>query len=80
MQALHAGVEPSFEPGPALPLGQKEDTEPNLPENDRIHDDLTLGAHFGYDARDWDELQISSLFATASDWEDIRELALPRAQ
>ena len=31
---------------------------------------------FGYDARDWDELQISSLFATASDWEDIRELPI----
>lgn len=31
---------------------------------------------FGYDARDWDELQISSLFATASDWEAIRELPL----
>ena len=31
---------------------------------------------FKYDARDWDELQISSLFATASDWEDIRELPL----
>ena len=31
---------------------------------------------FGYDARDWDELQISSLFATASEWEDIRELPL----
>ena len=31
---------------------------------------------FGYDARDWDELQISTLFATASDWNDIRELPL----
>ncbi|MEP6608627.1 MAG: PAS domain S-box protein [Burkholderiaceae bacterium] len=31
---------------------------------------------FGYDARDWDELQMSTLFATASDWEDIRELPL----
>ena len=31
---------------------------------------------FGYDARDWDELQISSLFANASDWNDIRELPL----
>ncbi len=29
---------------------------------------------FGYDARDWDELQISSLFAAPSDWDDIREL------
>ena len=31
---------------------------------------------FGYDARDWDELQISSLFAAATDWNDIRELPL----
>ncbi|MDQ3189249.1 MAG: PAS domain S-box protein [Pseudomonadota bacterium] len=31
---------------------------------------------FGYDARDWDELQISSLFATPSDWNDIVELPL----
>ncbi len=31
---------------------------------------------FGYDARDWDELQISSLFATPDDWDDIRELPL----
>lgn len=31
---------------------------------------------FGYDSRDWDELQMSSLFATAGDWNDIRELPL----
>ena len=31
---------------------------------------------FGYDARDWAELQMSSLFATPGDWEDIRELPL----
>ncbi|HVE90178.1 MAG TPA: PAS domain S-box protein [Burkholderiaceae bacterium] len=31
---------------------------------------------FGYDARDWDELQIASLFATPADWEEIRELPL----
>ena len=35
---------------------------------------------FGYDARDWDELQISSLFAAASDWDDIRELPLAEAE
>ena len=34
---------------------------------------------FGYDARDWDELQMSSLFATPGDWEDIRELPLAEA-
>ncbi|MGH6610641.1 MAG: PAS domain-containing protein, partial [Burkholderiaceae bacterium] len=31
---------------------------------------------FGYESRDWDELQISSLFASKSDWDDIRELPL----
>ena len=31
---------------------------------------------FGYDARDWDELQMSSLFAAPGDWADIRELPL----
>ncbi len=42
VQALHTRIEPSLEPRPALPFGQKENAEPNLTENDRIDDEFAL--------------------------------------